>query len=442
VTNNTINIEQNILGVIKEPSEKLFAFKSTVIGIDIKALQPDALFLFSSLAKLTLLAAERRFSTYLGKTILRKVTIFETVSTLKSELFVKLKFRQARERNCYPERKQGKRRVTLGDKIGMARERLDSFNMNRIQRQPIDDLFTFIDEEKRCFTDELVCWPRLVKLNMRGCSTNTLKNPKLFEKLVPNLRKLNLCQNYIKSLDADVFKYADKLLELGISFSKNDNHIKLTNDSFYSLENLRVLNIDLDFFDSLEPFSCLCNLEELIINVSESPIKRLDAFPSQLSKLRVLKLNLCKVELVLPTVFDNLKCLERLEFDCFSNSGIQQLEIGVAPRFLKVLGVKTLRLRSCESSVGNFETIELSKFNPPYSNMYFGEPFTKLECDWPLSGLKKLSASLLDEKSLSLNQMLNLEFLSLDLPDFGLLSRSGFGCLCKLAELQVNYKSL
>jgi hypothetical protein len=35
------------------------------------------------------------------------------------------------------------------------------------------------------------------------------------------------------------------------------------------------------------------------------------------------------------------------------------LEIGVASRFLKVVGVDTLRLRSCESSIANMETIEL-----------------------------------------------------------------------------------
>jgi hypothetical protein len=84
-------------------------------------------------------------------------------------------------------------------------------------------------------------------------------------------------------------------------------------------------------------------------------------------------------------------------------------------------------------------------FSPKISTNYpkvkkvVGVELTKLECDWPLSGLKKLSAILLNEKSLSFNQMLNLEFLSLNFADLGLLSRSGLGCLCKLKEIKVGY---
>jgi hypothetical protein len=82
-TNSTINIEQHNLGVIKEPSETLFAFTGAEIELNFQAIQPDARFLFTNLAKLTLIVAENRVSTVMDKTILRKVKIFEKISSLQ-----------------------------------------------------------------------------------------------------------------------------------------------------------------------------------------------------------------------------------------------------------------------------------------------------------------------------------------------------------------------
>jgi hypothetical protein len=325
VTNDTINIKQDNLGVIKEPSEKLFAFTSVEIELNLQAIQPDARFLFTRLTELTLVVAEKRVSIVMGKTILRKVTIFETASSLQSELFVELKLKkQPVSMSSYSMQKADERRVALGDKIGIARQRLDALNMYGFLKQPIEDLFTSIDEENDCFTDELVCWPRLTELNMFNCGTTALNNSELFEKLAPNLLELDLCRNQIKFLDADVFKYAGKLLKLSLDLSKMKNPM-LRNEMFRSLVNLRVLNVYLENLDSLEPFNCLLNLEELILFVEgkESPIKRLNAFPSQLSKLRVLELSLpCELEWIAPTAFDHLTCLERFEFDCFSYRSI------------------------------------------------------------------------------------------------------------------------
>jgi hypothetical protein len=389
--------------------------------------------------------AEKRVSIVMGKTILRKVTIFETVSSLKSKLFVVLKFKKQKQpvlMSSYSMQKADERRVTLGDKIGIARQRLDALTMSDFLEQPIEDLFTSIDEENDCLTDKLVCWPRLTEICMFDCDTAILNNSELFEKLAPNLLKLDLGLNPIKLLDADVFKYADKLIKLCLNLSETTNPM-LRNETFHGLVNLRVLDVNVENLDSLEPFNCLLNLEELILFVGgkKSPIKRLDAFPSQLSKLRFLELALlCELEWIAPTAFDHLTCLKRFEFECFSNSEIQPpLEIGISPCFLQVIGIKTLRLLGSQSSVANIETIKLFSLDPDVSYRWKSVKLTRLECYWPLSGLKRLSAWPLDEKSLMFEQMVNLEFLSLRLSDLFVLSMSGLGCLCKLAELQFSF---
>jgi hypothetical protein len=280
---------------------------------------------------------------------------------------------------------------------------------------------------------------------MSRCDTVVnLKNVKLFKELVPNLQKLNLGRNYIKSLDADVFKHAEKLIELDLDLSKIENPI-FRNETFLGLFNLRVLNVDSIILDSLEPFNCLSNLEELRLVVDrKSPIKKLDAFPDQLFKLRVLELDFrCEVLWVAPTVFDHLKCLERFEFTCFKwRSDIQMdlLNMRIAPRFLKVIGVKTLRLLGGECSMANIETIELFELNPNILGLH-ESLVTKLECHWPLSGLTMLNATLLNEKSLLFEQIINLEFLSLVLNDLSMLSRSGLDCLCNLKELKVEFNN-
>jgi hypothetical protein len=113
---------------------------------------------------------------------------------------------------------------------------------------------------------------------------------------------------------------------------------------------------------------------------------------------------------------------------------MQLLEIGIAPRFLKVVGVKTLRLLGGESSVANIETIEL------FEMAYSGVQLTKMESEWPLRGLKRLTAKPLNEKSLPFSQMVNLELLELSFSDFGVvLSWIELGCLCKLRDLKVDY---
>jgi hypothetical protein len=394
------------------------------MGITIKAIQPDAHFLFTRLAKLTLLAIE----IYLDETIMRTVNIFERVSSLQSELFVELKLLRTRVS------KPGQKRLTLGDRIGMARKRLDALNMTGFLQEPIEDLF-FLKSNK----DGRM--PRIIELNLFGYVTDTLTNPKLFE-LVPSLQKLNLGRNLIKSLTSNVFEHAGNLLELDLTNIKN--RIKLKTDTFHSLVNLRVLRLTLGTLDSLEPFNCLCNLEELTLCVKKgSPLGRLDAFSQQLSKLRVLELDFrCKFGWIPPTAFDRLTCLERFEFKCLKcnlNGGLemQPLEIGIAPRSLKVVGVKTLHLQGGASSIANIETLELFHIDPALSRKH-GVQLTKLKSDWPLCGLKRLSATPFDEKSLSFKQMVNLEILSLQLVDFGVFSRCEFGCLSTLRELNVN----
>jgi hypothetical protein len=365
------------------------------------------------------------------------VNIFETVSFLKSELFVELKFRRPSEWNGYSTWSANKHRLTLGDKIGTARGRLDALDMSGVLDTPIEDLFNLINKEEGH-------WLRLTELNMFDGDTQHLDNPKLFKELVPNLRKLNLGMNWIESFDKDVFKHAGKLLELELNLSRIKNRTYLTNETFHGLVNLRVLNINMSTFDSLELFNCLCNLEELTLLVNqESPFNRLETFPRQLSKLRVLKLNLrCEVEWIAPTAFDHLTCLEQFEFDCskcYLNDGLEAhpLAIGITPRFLKIIYVKTLRLLGSESSVANIETIFCYK--PNSSDRWHDVQLTKLESNWPLSGLKRLSAVPFDDKSLSFNQMLNLEVLSLSVSDFGVLRSSGLGSLCKLRELRVDF---
>jgi hypothetical protein len=79
VTNNTINIDQHNLSVIKEPSDALFAFTSAIIGIEIQGIKPDSRYLFFSLSKITLLAVYEKIKTSLSETILRTVKHFETV---------------------------------------------------------------------------------------------------------------------------------------------------------------------------------------------------------------------------------------------------------------------------------------------------------------------------------------------------------------------------
>jgi hypothetical protein len=222
----------------------------------------------------------------------------------------------------------------------------------------------------------------------------------------------------------------------------------LRNEAFHGFVNLRVLNVNLVTLDSLEPFSCLCNLEELMIHVENEKVqvKRLDAFPSQLSKLRVLKLTLvCKVEWISPTFFDHLTCLERFEFGCYefySNAWqvIQPFEIKVAPRFLKLYPIKKLRLVGGKSSVANIETIELCEFEPnTFGRLHYNE-LSELGCYWPLSGLKRLNAMPMKKNSLSFNKMLNLEILNLKLYDYGVLDWRALGCLSKLKELQLRFE--
>jgi hypothetical protein len=444
VTNNTTNIDQHNLGVIKEPSETLFAFTWAVIGVEIQGIKPDARFLFASLAKLTFLAV-CRIKTYLSETILQTVKNFETVSFLQSELFVELKFKKQREWNNYSEQNAGERRVTLVNEIGTARERLDALDMTIMMEQPIEDLFTLKDKgETDRLTDELVCWPRLTELDMVICGTKTLNNLELFKKLLPNLRKLSLRRNPIKLFAKEVFKHAGKLLEPELDFFKNNDFVSLiTNETFHGLENLRVLNITLSSFDSFEPFNCLCNLEELALHVDrESTIKRLDAFPSQLSKLRVLKLHCSRaIEWISPTAFNHLTRLERFEFICIKYPHTQPLEIGIAPRFLQVVGVKKLRLLGDESSLQNIETIEFLQKDSYKSGIWSSGEVEQLECDWPLGGLKRLSTMLLTKSSLPFNKMVSLVVLKLELIDLSVLFRSGIGCLSELRELTVDHNS-
>jgi Leucine-rich repeat (LRR) protein len=440
VTNNTINIEQHNLGVIKQPSKSLFAFTSVEIGFEMQEILPNAHFLFTSLAKLTLIMEGEP----IGETIECTVYIFEKVSSLNSKLFVELKIGEYSEWRLAREgRETGEKYMTLGDTIGTACERLDAIYMTSIKKEPINDLFTSIDEKTGQFTDKLVCWPRLVELNIFGHEIDTLENPVLFEKLVPNLRKLNLDNNPIKSLDVDLLKHAKKLHELDLDLS-NIKSCTITNETFHGLVNLRVLNINSILFDSFEPFNCLFNLEELtLVMERQSPFKRLEAFPHQLSKLRMLKLNFgCEIEWIEPTAFDHLIFLERLELECLgwnSNNGPQVLQIGKAPRHLKIVQVERLRLLGSEKLLAGIENIELFQLNAHRSGRWRDIQLKKLECDWPLSGLKRMSATLLNEKSLSFNQMRNLEFLCLNFSDFLALSKCRLGCLSKLKELKIDF---
>jgi Leucine-rich repeat (LRR) protein len=417
--------------VIKKPSEKLFAFTSVEIGIIIEAIQPEALFLFASLAKLTILATRELKQTYDGETILRTVSIFETVSSLHSELFVELKFKP--DNLGFLTLEENQLRVTLGEKIGKARERL-----NKILYERIENIFTQKDKEDGR-------WPRLTELNMHQSGTDTLNNPELFKKLVPNLRKLNLGQNRIRTLGVDVFKNAEKLIELicdvdddYCDFNNPGHPIKLTNEALHSLVNLRVLQVHLATLESLESLNYLSNLEQLTLNVYEWPLERLFVFPEQLSKLRDLKLYLqCIPERIAPTAFDHLKFLVGLEL-VINNPCLtcelenHWLEIGIAPRFLSVVGVEHVRFLGGPSSVANIETMQ-----PPRRLAYNTVQLKNLECKWPLSGLKRLSVMPFSEASVPFNQMITLEFLTLILSDFGMLSRSGLGCLCNLTELEV-----
>jgi hypothetical protein len=193
VKNSTLNIEQHNLSVIKEPSKTLFAFTSAVIGVKIQAIQPDASFLFTRLIKLTLKAVEGRPEIYSGENIIRIVNLFEAVSSLQSELNVELKF--GKDWYDFSDRKANELQVTLGDRIGTARQRLDALNMIEIPKKAIKDLFTLISKKNDNSAEELVCWPRLTELHMIGCGMETLNSPLMFEILVPNLRELHLCPN-------------------------------------------------------------------------------------------------------------------------------------------------------------------------------------------------------------------------------------------------------
>jgi hypothetical protein len=136
VTNNAIKIEQHNLGVIKEPSDTLFAFKSLAIGFEIQGIQPDAHFLFTSLAKLTLLMIKGPSETKLNDQIMQAVSIFEAASLLKSELFVELKFIRPMEWGGYVTERSENPRFTLGNQIGTARERLDAIDMTGVSSVP------------------------------------------------------------------------------------------------------------------------------------------------------------------------------------------------------------------------------------------------------------------------------------------------------------------
>jgi hypothetical protein len=152
------------------------------------------------------------------------------------------------------------------------------------------------------------------------------------------------------------------LLELELNFKRITNWSFLMDETFNGLVNLRVLIVNLGTLDSLEPFNCLCNLEELTLCViHKSPLTRIETFPRQLYKLRVLKFHFkCEVEWIAPTAFDHLTCLEQFEFECFKlylNDNHQRLlEIGAAPRFFKAICFTTLWLLGSESSVANIET--------------------------------------------------------------------------------------
>jgi hypothetical protein len=70
-----------------------------------------------------------------------------------------------------------------------------------------------------------------------------------------------------------------------------------------------------------------------------------------------------EIEWISPTAFDHLTRLERFDFVCFKYTLTQPLEIGIAPRFLKVDGAKQFRLLGDEKSVSDIETIELTQFH-------------------------------------------------------------------------------
>jgi hypothetical protein len=195
------------LDLIKEPSNELFSFSEAVLGMhNDHEIHADAEFLFTHLSKLDIKIVPD-YDAYPGwsgndawKFIERFIHI--TKSGQLEFIGLELNFKNGEFDWCLPRL------------LGSCCQRLDALTLNMIDMSTRYSLRLMFSDK-----DGLpVEWPKLTKLRLIKCKFLCL-DPLIFD-LFPNLRELELEQNYITHFDADVFRKASSLLEFKLSGSK------------------------------------------------------------------------------------------------------------------------------------------------------------------------------------------------------------------------------
>jgi hypothetical protein len=400
------------MSLIKEPSDKLFIFKEAHLHMVIENIHVDAQFLFKNLTKLEIMVAHSNFASGQEDKITRTIELFEAVNT---------------------NRPGGLEYIGVGlvhgdtpsdQLIGSSRTRINALrlfdiNLNRSYERLTELLNGGLTNSQ---------WPRLTELSIGLCGLNHL-SPILFE-LFPQLQNLDLTFIDDGSIEDDVFTKAVNLKQLNLNFNKlildhrsvssiSTSSVRLK-DPFSGLDNLRVLRISNVVIDSFDFFNSLTNLEELDVT-ADCLLSRVEKFPVALSKLKKLKLIIKQVKCIYSDAFDHLVNLDKFELYC-SNELIL-FETGLAPRFFKCYGIKTVKLNSTE--VSKIEEIELDYRQGIVINTQS-----------PLSGLKRLTVTRSHE-NMSFNEMLNLEFLRLKIGSLSILNSGPLQLLSKLKVLEL-----
>jgi hypothetical protein len=247
------------------------------------------------------------------------------------------------------------------------------------------------------------------------------------------LTKLDLDKCKIVNIDLRFLAdYFPQLENLRIAPNTFETPVMLSNIniSFSKMKCMRVLkleNMAVQSFETLDG-SYVPLLEELFIQFADDKhsLTRVDSFP-HFPQLTKLKLYLKGVKWIHPKAFDHFTQLIRFEIHCKQLED-DTFETGVAARFMSFhVACKVLKLTS--SSISNAGEIEL--INSDY------EKTTWLETRVALSGLKRLTLSNWADMDLPFHQMMNLEYLSVETSDSGIIITGKLKCLTKLRVFKV-----
>jgi hypothetical protein len=420
VTNNNdcikkLQSDQSVsasLELIKESSEKLFAFNQVFIvtGND-HELHADAEFLFIHLARLEIeIVPDKKgdFQKESGEKLME--------SFIKNAKRGQLEFIGLTLDN---------QNYQYGPKFLGSSDcymKLNSLTLKKVDMRTGDKLLILFSEK----SGRQVEWPKLSKLKIIDCNITYL-DALIFD-IFPNLHELILENNEITQFNKNAFKRASNLLELVVSSEKSclEHRLLSMNECFQGLTNLRVLQLDHFVIESFDVLNCLHSLIEL--KVIDRHLKKIEKFDVAIPGLKKLTLELMEVNYISPNVFDHLTSIEYLEITCRQVN--ERFETSLTPRVIKVYGSKLVKLNS----------VDLSKIE----EIGFSEQMECGDGSVTLNKLKRVTikenGSLLSVNNNSFQQFSHLEDLKLTIYSLSSVPSGQLNSLTELKDIDILFR--